>query len=135
MPLVWGKPNQSALSHGSIADMDFCTSLLLEINRLIEGEYLEVRTTCPIQSALVPHEGAEQRNIFRRAEFRQILGGLMGKCCIFTVDGECGRRLRLADHVLRHTGIGANVCRDKTTYLQGVVFADLVSGQQEGNKP
>lgn len=45
MPLVWGKPNQSALGHGSMADMDFCTSLLLEINQLIEGEYLEEGTT------------------------------------------------------------------------------------------
>lgn len=67
---MWGKPNQSALGHGSIADMDFYTSLLLEINRLIEREYLEVRTMCSIQSALVPREGAEQRNTFGRAEFR-----------------------------------------------------------------
>lgn len=59
-----------SISHGSISDMDFYTSLLLEINRLIEREYLEVRTTCSIQSALVPREGAEQRNTFGRAEFR-----------------------------------------------------------------
>lgn len=85
---MWGKPNQSALGHGSIADMDFYTSLLLEINRLIEREYLEVRTTCSIQSALVPREGAEQRN--GRAEFREILGRLTGKFRVFTVDGERG---------------------------------------------
>lgn len=68
-------------------------------------------------------------------EFRDVLGGLTGKCCVFTVDGERGRCLRLADHVLRHAGVGANISRDETTYLQGVVFTDLISGQRQGNKP
>lgn len=53
----------------------------------------------------------------------------MEKWRVFTVHGECGRRLRLADHVLRHAGVGANVGRNETTDLQGVVFTDLVSGQ------
>lgn len=44
------------------------------------------------------------------------------------MDGERGRRLRLADHVLRHAGVGADVGRDETADLQGVVFADLVPG-------
>lgn len=59
----------------------------------------------------------------------------MGQCCVLTVDGERGRRLRLAHHVLRHAGVGADVGRDETTYLQGVVFADLVSGQGERDEP
>lgn len=44
--------------------------LLLEINQLIEGEYSEEGTTGLIQSALVPREGAEQRDTFNKAEFR-----------------------------------------------------------------
>lgn len=59
----------------------------------------------------------------------------MGKCRVLTVDGERGRCLRLADHVLRHAGVGTNVGRDEPAYLQGVVFTDLVSGQREGDKP
>ena len=51
------------------------------------------------------------------------------------MDGERGRRLRLADHVLRHAGVGADVGRDETTYLQGVVFTDLISEKREGHKP
>lgn len=44
-----------------------------------------------------------------------------------TVDGERGRRLRLAHHVLRHARVGAHIGRGQTADLQGVVLADLVS--------
>lgn len=50
---------------------------------------------------------------------------------MLTVDGERGRRFRLAHHVLRHAGVGADVGRDESTDLQGVIFTDLVSGEQE----
>lgn len=43
-----------------------------------------------------------------------------------TVDGERGRRLRLAHHVLRHARVGAHIGRGQTADLQGVVLADLV---------
>lgn len=46
---------------------------------------------------------------------------------VFTVDGERGRRLCLADHVLRHAGVGADVSRGETADLQGVVLANLIS--------
>lgn len=42
------------------------------------------------------------------------------------MDGERGRRLRLAHHVLRHAGVGAHVGRGQTADLQRVVLADLV---------
>ena len=44
-----------------------------------------------------------------------------------TVDGEAGRRLRLAHHVLRHAGIGAYVGGGQPSDLQGVVLTNLVS--------
>lgn len=44
-----------------------------------------------------------------------------------TVDGEGGRRLGLAHHVLRHTSVGANVSRGETADLQGVVVTDLIT--------
>lgn len=49
-----------------------------------------------------------------------------------TVDGERGRRLRLAHHVLRHARVGAHVGRGETADLQGVVLADLVPGGDAG---
>lgn len=49
-----------------------------------------------------------------------------------TVNGERGRRLRLAHHVLRHARVRAHVGRGQTADLQGVVLADLVSGGQAG---
>lgn len=49
-----------------------------------------------------------------------------------TVDGERGRRLRLAHHVLRHARVRAHVGRGQTADLQGVVLADLVPGGGAG---
>lgn len=53
---------------------------------------------------------------------------------VFTVDGEHGRHFRLADHVLGHAGVGADVGRDEMMDLQGVVFVDVVPGEREGIK-
>ena len=82
-----------------------------------------MRTSCSIQSTL--KIGLEEASSWR----------VNRKLQVFTVDGERGRRLRLADHVLRHAGVGADVGRDETTYLQGVVFTDLISEKREGHKP
>lgn len=48
-----------------------------------------------------------------------------------TVDGERGRCLRLAHHVLCHAGVGAYISWGQTTDLQGVVLTDLVSGLKQ----
>lgn len=47
-----------------------------------------------------------------------------------TVDGERGRCLRLADHVLSHAGVGAHISRGQATNLQGVVLTNLISALQ-----
>lgn len=49
-----------------------------------------------------------------------------------TVDGERGRRLRLAHHVLGHAGVGADISWGQTTDLQGVVLTNLISGVKTG---
>lgn len=48
-----------------------------------------------------------------------------------TVDGERGRRLRLAHHVLCHAGVGADISRGQATDLQGVVLANLIPGLKQ----
>lgn len=50
------------------------------------------------------------------------------------MDGEGGRRLRPAHHVLCHAGVRTHVCRAQTTDLQGVVLTDLISGIFTGNR-
>lgn len=62
------------------------------------------------------------------------VNGKKPKHCVFTVDGERGRRFRLAHHVLGHAGVGADVGGDETADLQGVIFTELVSGKQEGQR-
>ena len=49
-----------------------------------------------------------------------------------TVDGERGRRLRLAHHVLGHAGVGADISWGQTTDLQGVVLPNRISGGKTG---
>ncbi len=56
--------------------------------------------------------------------------GLVTVFCL-TVDGERGRCLCLAHHVLCHAGVGAYISWGQTTDLQGVVLTNLISGLKQ----